>query len=245
MALKKSPAHTVSLQEFQMKKQLALVAALAGLFAASSANAAVITQSDSFGYATTNWTHALTAMNLFDGSLGVLNSVTVTLTGAINQSLRAENTGGSADILTPNASGILSFRNGGVVLTTALPNNTGGTFSAAAYDGLTDFAGASGVDFGILSASDTEIQTFVGGSLAQFIGVGTMAAYNLRAQGNGFIDSDNGNLDSSVSTSAFGSIELVYNYTVPPTPGVPEPATLGLLGLGLLGLGLSRRKRAA
>ena len=32
---------------------------------------------------------------------------------------------------------------------------------------------------------------------------------------------------------------------IPPTPGVPEPATLGLLGLGLLGLGMSRRKRAA
>jgi len=30
----------------------------------------------------------------------------------------------------------------------------------------------------------------------------------------------------------------------PRSNGVPEPATLGLLGLGLLGMGMMRRKRA-
>jgi len=41
--------------------------------------------------------------------------------------------------------------------------------------------------------------------------------------------------------SAGGDIDN-FNITVP-TPGVPEPATLALLGVGLVELGFSRRKR--
>jgi len=37
-------------------------------------------------------------------------------------------------------------------------------------------------------------------------------------------------------------INVSYNDSTVPPPGVPEPATLGLLGLGLLGLGAVRRK---
>lgn len=42
-----------------------------------------------------------------------------------------------------------------------------------------------------------------------------------------------------------GTFQFLVTDNPPPPPGVPEPATLGLLGLGLLGLGMSRRKRAA
>ena len=57
--------------------------------------------------------------------------------------------------------------------------------------------------------------------------------------------------------AGFGAVSRIENlisidpgaYTLtlslqPRSNGVPEPATLGLLGLGLLGLGMMRRKRA-
>ena len=169
-----------------MKKNLIALALVA---VAGGAQADVITQSDAFGYQTTNWTHALGGLSQFDSSLGTLNSVIISLTGSINQSLVAENIGGSADALTPVAGGTLRFRQGGsVVLNQVLPTTSGTTFFATAFDGTDDKAGTSGVNFGILSASASNTVTLTDpADLAGFIGAGFLSNYDLRAIGNGMI----------------------------------------------------------
>lgn len=223
-----------------MKKLLAL----ALVAAAGSAQAGTIVLNDTFGLTTTNWTNALSSLSQFDSTLGTLNSVKIELSGDIVQALKAENTGTTADTLTPIAGANLLFRQGTTTLQTLALSNTGSSFSATAFDGNSDFAGTSGVDFGNLTAAGS-LPAFTytsAADLAAFIGTGNLGAFNVRAVGAGFIGSDNGNLDSSISTQARYNLTLTYDYTAPVTP-IPEPTSMALVGLGALGLAAARRRK--
>lgn len=225
-----------------MKKQLALVAALAGLFA-GSANALII---DDFSTdQSVGTTAAAPAIDFSTVVGGGMISADRLLT--INKT--AGPSGGANGAYADVLQGKLAIANG--------PTTDSNVH--VLWDGFsTDLTsgGATGIflslpsaidntliiDFNINGAASTITKTFLNG-----------------ASGSDFFFAFNQFSNSSVFTAVSSiemvlysdgpawdaNVDLIETRDAPPTTTVPEPATLGLLGLGLLGLGMSRRKRAA
>ncbi|WP_406694763.1 choice-of-anchor E domain-containing protein [Singulisphaera sp. Ch08] len=167
------------------------------------------TQALSFPATPTNFTRSAT-ISQFDPSLGTLTSVDVTFSGKLASQIKVESRDGTPMTVIGHAEGTLVTQAPGIADLTLRPTSTV-TFPAAAYDGLSDFGGTSGKDFGEVSANESKTVTLTTPSdLAAYTGTGTVpfsvgAASSSAAAGPG-------NLLTEISSTGEATVDVVYHY---------------------------------
>ncbi len=191
---------------------------------------------DNFNFAnSTTEINKTGTLDLFDSSLGTLNSVTLSLFGGGEMTITLTNT--AAQSQSVRATGAVDL-----IWTSSLAglNLSGVNMGLTFPTGLQTLAPNQTAAFGPLSDTESAVLT---PAVALFAGPGTFditctSLSGINLQGGG------GNVNSTQNTVAGCGAEIVYDYTARTTQ-VPEPAMLALLGVAAVSASrLARRKSA-
>ena len=170
-----------------------------------------VTQNATFPVTTTDWTTSK-SIPQFDASLGTLKSVTITATGTVTSTIKAESLDIDTATVTATTGGTLTIDAPGGKQLVAVPSSQAGTFDAAPFDGTADYAGPSGHDFGSSDATDSATTTITdAAALAAYQGTGNVlfgakVIATSRTTGGG-------NVQNRITTVAGGQLTVVYTYT--------------------------------
>ncbi len=228
----------------------------------TSAQAGLVTQTGSYGYASTDWSGSSHHIGIaqFDASLGRLTSVSVSVTETVNGNvtivgtypITANNLVGDAAIAVIDP--FQNFSSTGCDLTFAICSGgvTFGTLTGAdvkvvnvttpvSYTGPQVFnvdhlTGSSGDTYSA-SFGDVVFTTSDSHYLNGFTGTGTVDMV-LVTQTNLSGDISGGNPFITQSTQDLATVTVEYTYDT------PEPASLTLFGGALAALGAIRRRKA-
>ena len=217
-------------------------AALSGvlLLAGASAQAAVISFTDSYANVKTELNGEQLRVDLFDSSLGTLTGVSVSFSAAVNSAGTVTNNGAGPEDFTVQTL-VQSYDGTGVSLPTPLGNVAAmNPFSVINAQSYTALASGASDTFGPGGASSGVLDLFTGYD-ASFIGAGDFG-YDFTTLILTTFAGGGGNIGADIETYTDGTLTVEYTYTAAPTP-VPEPGSLLLMGLGLVGLaGIGRKK---
>jgi hypothetical protein len=149
-------------------------------------------------------------LDQFDPALGQLQSVEIQHAGSITSEIKVENlsTDSPSDI-SGTVSGTLNLVAPGVNDNLTI-SGYAGSFHAAPYDHVTDFAGTSGTSFGQKTANGSNTITLTGNDINAYIGTGKV---NVTEKGVATSNATGGgNLEVNVASTGQATITVIYHY---------------------------------
>ncbi len=226
-----------------------LAGLLFGLFSIGVLSAAIIDESATIPLTDTSYIQDL-LLNLFDPSLGHLQSVQITVTGQLvggwqyeNTSLTKPSTAFTANYAMDQTLEITQGAQSYLSMATSAATNGMVIPSMPKYDGTIDGSGTSGATIPSVNATQSQVFTYnTAPTLAAFIGLG-QTDFQIAANESDTITTHSkpGNFWLGTTSQGAATIDIQYSYT-PTVAAVPEPSTIFLLGIGGLVLGFTRRK---
>jgi len=198
--------------------------ALAASAITASAQTQTVCFTDAVPLQPTNWTSTV-SIPKFNPNLGTLQSISFQLTGNVQGTARAESLDAGPTIVNTSFSANITLTRPDLtplVVTLPLANFSD---SFTAYDGVLDFAGASGTTHAGINVTDTQSQVSPPpvSDLALFTGAGNII---LPVTANGAsIATGAGNLITQFQTDAAAGVQVCYVYlpNTPPTITCPGP----------------------
>ncbi|HLN27115.1 MAG TPA: SdrD B-like domain-containing protein [Gemmataceae bacterium] len=157
----------------------------------------------------TNWTNTLTIAP-FNPALGTLTSVDIINAGSFTSDIKVESLDNAPSTITATDSGVLTLTG---PASTSIPTalSASQTFNASAFDGVIDFAGTSGHDFGPQTATGSNMVTLTSSSALQaFEGTGPISFTETAVATSSATGA--GNLITQITTQAASQISVVYHY---------------------------------
>lgn len=170
--------------------------------------------SASFARQATDWS-ATRTIPRFDPALGTLKSVLIEAEGDIQSRIRVENLDTSVQTIHAEVEGTLTISPpGGGAAVVIVPTLDVGQFDAPAYDGTKDFAGPSGKDFGVNTATNSGSRTISDpAAVLAFVGSGNVT-FTADAVATSAATAS-GNVAAQIDTTASASLEVTYRYVAP------------------------------
>ena len=159
----------------------------------------------------------------FDPTLGTLTSVTINNIATTTDTVQLESQDTQPTTLIANTTITTSLTGPGVSGLTTTANDSV-SFNATAFDGVIDFGGTSGHDFGPRSQTRTQSTTITDpATLSAYLGTGTLTFSSTSTGTSSVLGS--GNVVQIIGTSSGQTIQIVYNY-IPSNALVPGNYTI-------------------
>jgi SdrD B-like domain len=157
----------------------------------------------------TDWTDTR-SLPQFNPSLGTLTSVEIHTTDPLTNDIKVENLDSAPATIHASVTGSATL-SGPSVPSLVTQLNADHTFSASAFDGVIDFGGTSGHDFGPQTVPGTNAVALTApADLAPYIGTGSVAFTDTTHASSTATGS--ANLLLSVSTDASAQVQVIYHY---------------------------------